>query len=120
MLYIYFLLYIVYLIIYRETVNRWAVCPHRLACLLVLVGDSPDGGRCVLIGWRFLVLVGDSPDGGRCVLIGWRASWCWWVIGSDGGRCVLIGWRASWCWWVIVQTVGGVCSSVGVPPGVGG
>ena len=79
MLYIYFLLYIVYLIIYRETVNRWAVCPHRLACLLVLVGDSPDGGRCVLIGWR--------------------ASWCWWVIGSDGGRCVLIGWRASWCWW---------------------
>ena len=79
MLYIYFLLYIVYLIIYRETVNRWAVCPHRLACLLVLVGDSPDGGRCVLIGWR-----------------------------------------ASWCWWEIVQTVGGVSSSVGVPPGVGG
>ena len=25
----------------------------------MLVGDSPDGGRCVLIGWRFLVLVGD-------------------------------------------------------------
>ena len=99
MLYIYFLLYIVYLIIYRETDNRLAVCPHRLACLLVLVGDSPDGGRCVLIGWRSLVLVGDS---------------------LDGGRCVLIGWRASWCWWEIVQTVGGVCSSVGVPPGVGG
>ena len=79
MLYIYFLLYSVHLIIYRGTGNRWAVCAHRLACLLVLVGDSPDGGRCMLIGWR-----------------------------------------ASWCWWVIVQTVGGVSSSVGVPPGVGG
>ena len=45
------------------------------------------------------MLVGDSPD---------------------GGRCVLIGGRASWCWWAIVQTVGGVYSSVGVPPGVGG
>ena len=29
-------------------------------------------------------------------------------------------WAFLWCWWVIVQTVGGVCSSVGVPPGVGG
>ena len=32
-----------------------------------------------------------------------------------GWRCVIIGLRASWCWRVIVQTVGGVCSSVGVP-----
>ena len=79
MLYIYFLLYSVHLIIYRGTGNRWAVCAHRWACLLVFVGDSPDGGRCMLIGGR-----------------------------------------ASGCWLVIVQTVGGVCSSVGVPPGVGG
>ena len=98
MLYIYFLLYSVHLIIYRGTGNRWAVCAHRCACLLVFVGDSSDGGRCMLIGWRF--------------------SWCWCVIGSDGVRCMLIGGRASWCWLVIVQTVGGVCSSVGVPPGV--
>ena len=53
MLYIYFLLYSVHLIIYRGTGNRWAVCAHRWACLLVFVGDSSDGGRCMLIGWRF-------------------------------------------------------------------
>ena len=39
-----------------------------------------------LVGGRFLVLVGDSPDGGR-------ASWCWWVIGSGGGRCVPRRWE---------------------------
>ena len=79
MLYLYFLLYSVHLIIYRGTVNRWAVCAHRLACLLVLVGDSPDGGRCMLIGGR--------------------ASWCWLVIASGGGRCVLIGGASPGAGW---------------------
>ena len=99
MLYLYFLLYIVYIIIYRGTVNRWAVYAHWLACLLVLVGDmfrrwavcssSVGGSLCwwvivqtvggvFLIGGRFLVLVGDSPDGWRCVLIGWRSSGVGW------------------------------------------
>ena len=78
MSYLYFLLYIVYIIIYRGTVNLLAVCSSSVGVPLVLIGDSPDGGRCVLIGGR-----------------------------------------ASWCWCVIVQTVGGVFSSVGVPPGVG-
>ena len=115
MLYIYFLLYSVHLIIYRGTGNRLAVCAHRYACLLVFVGDGSDGGRGRLLGWGVI-----GSDGGRCVLIGGRFSWCWCVIGSDGVRCMLIGGRASWCWLVIVHTVGGVCSSVGVPPGVGG
>ena len=79
MLYIYFLLYSVHLIIYRGTGNRWAVYAHRLACLLVLVGD------------RFRL----------------------WAVCDHR-------WAFLWCWWVIVQTVGGVSSSVGVPPGVGG
>ena len=96
MLYIYFLLYSVHLIIYRGTGNRWAVCAHRWAFLLVLVCDRFR--RCAVYAHRLaclLVLVGDSPDGGRCMLIGWRASWCWWVIGSDCGRCVIIGGRSS-------------------------
>ena len=78
MLYIYFLLYSVHLIIYRGTGNRWAVCAHRWAFLLVLVGDRFRRWAMCAHRWAFL-----------------------------------------WCWWVIVQTVGGVCSSVGVPPGVG-
>ena len=68
MLYLYFLLYSVHLIIYMGTVNRWAVYAHRWACLLVLVGDSPDGGRCMLIGgrasWFWLVIV--QTVGGVC------------------------------------------------------
>ena len=66
MLYIYFLLYIVYLIIYRETVNRWAVCPHRLACLLVLVGDRFRRWAVYARRWAcLLVLVGilTAPHG---------------------------------------------------------
>ena len=113
MLYIYFLLYIVYLIIYRETVNRWAVCPHRLACLLVLVGDrfrrwavcsSSMGGS-----WCWLVIV---QTVGGVFLVGWSASWCWCVIGSGGGRfLVLVGDR--FMRWAVCS------SSMGVPPGVG-
>ena len=67
---------------------------------LVLVGDSPDGGRCVPRRWAcLLVLVGDSPDGGRCVP---RRLECLLVLVCDRFR------RLSVC-----------SSSVGVPPGVG-
>ena len=120
MLYLYLLLYIVYIIIYREnkTVCVFLIGGRASWCWWVI---SPGGGRCVPRRWEFLlVLVGDRFRRWAVCSSSVGGSWCCWVISPDGGRVphrcafllVLVGDKSRR--WAVCS------SSVGVPPGVGG